>query len=266
MTRLLACAAASAAFWLAPSATGAAAPEDYARAMETRAPAIVTIKFVLRVAGGQFDEQEQEGETTGVLISPDGLVLCSSTQIGGLTNLYRALGLEADFTVTPDNVRVLVGDDVEGMEATVVARDSELDLAWVRISEPPEEGLPFVDVDAAAEAELPALGSEILAVARLPEYYGRSNVIVEGRVAGRVTKPRLYLAPSQELGAEAGVPVFAAADASFLGMLVLVTPEAEDLGVEANPERVREMIGVFVLPADRVARATQRAREAVGFE
>jgi len=252
-----------AALCAAPAAR-AAPPDSYRVLLEERAPAIVTIKFVLRVSGGQFGEEEQEGETSGVLISADGLVLCSSTQIGGFAGLYRAMGMEADFTVTPENVRVLIGDDVEGVEATVVARDSELDLAWVQITEPSDDGYPFIDVDAAGADAAP--GTEILAVGRLPEYYGRSRIVIAGAVAGLTTKPRKYLVPSQQLGAEAGVPVFAAADASFVGMLVLVTPEAEDVGGAPGADRIREMIGVFVLPAADVARATARAREAAGVE
>jgi hypothetical protein len=250
---------------LFPFASGAsgASPEAYAAALADRAPAVVTIKFTLRVSGGQFGEDEQEGETTGFLISADGLVLCSSTQIGGFASLYRAMGMPVDFTVTPDKVRVLIGDDVEGVEATVVARDSELDLAWVKITEPSDEGHPFIDVTQSREA--PA-GSEILSIGRLPEFYGRTHVIVGGRIAGETTKPRRYLVPSQELGGEAGVPVFTGDDAAFVGMLVLVTPEAEDLGADAGMERVQEMIGVFVLPAAEVAKATDRAREAAGVE
>lgn len=262
-TRPLAAAFALAALCASVPAQGAS-PKAYAAALETRAPAIVTIKFTLRVAGGQFGEEEQEGETTGVLISDDGLALCSSTQIGGFASLYRAMGMQADFTVTPDKVRVLIGDDVEGVDATVVARDSELDLAWVRIAEPRAEGYPFVDVERAGPAAPP--GSELLAIGRLPEFYGRAHVVVDGVVAGETTKPRRYLVPSQSLGAEAGVPVFSGDDAAFVGMLVLVTPEAEDLGAAPDMDRVREMIGIFVLPASEVAAATARAREAAPVE
>jgi hypothetical protein len=242
----------------------AAPPDAYRSLLERRAPAIVTIKFVLRVSGGQLGEEEQEGEASGVLISQDGLVLCSSTQIGGFASLYRAMGMEADFTVTPENVRVLIGDDVEGVEATVVARDSELDLAWVQITEPGEEGYPFVDVEEAGADMSP--GTELLAIGCLPEYYGRARVVVGGHIAGMTTKPRPYIVPSQELAAEAGVPVFTADENAFVGMLVLVTPEAEDVGGALNSDRIREMIGVFVLPASDVARATARAREAAAVE
>ncbi|MFG0275698.1 MAG: trypsin-like peptidase domain-containing protein [Phycisphaerales bacterium] len=250
---------------LFPFASGASAasPEAYAAALADRSPAVVTIKFTLRVSGGQFGEDEQEGETTGFLISSDGLVLCSSTQIGGFANLYRAMGMPVDFTITPDKVRVLIGNDVEGVEATVIARDSELDLAWVKITEPREEAYPHIDVAQTATA---SPGDEILAIARLPEFYGRSHVIIGGRIAGETTKPRRYMVPSQELGAEAGLPVLTGDDAAFLGMLVLVTPEAEDLGADAGMERVQEMIGVFVLPAAEVAKATARARETAGVE
>lgn len=245
-------------------AAHAAPPDEYRTLLERRASAIVSVKFVLRVTGGQVGEEEQEGEASGVLISPDGLVLCSSTQIGGYAGLYRAMGMQPDFTVTPENVRVLIGDDVEGVEATVVARDSELDLAWVRITEPDGDGYAFVDVSESA-ADAPA-GTEIMAIGRLPEYFGRARVVLAGRVTGATTKPRRYLVPSQELAVEAGVPVFTGEDGGFVGMLVLVTPEAEDLGGALDTERIREMIGVFILPASEVARATARAREAAGVE
>ncbi len=56
---------------------------DYQRILKDNSPAIVTIKFVMKikVAG---KSKESESETTGVMIDPKGLILCSNTEMGGL--------------------------------------------------------------------------------------------------------------------------------------------------------------------------------------
>ena len=235
--------------------------EDYERVMEMRADTLVTVKFVLRIAGG-FGEEEQESETTGVLVSDDGLVLCSNAQIGGFAGLWRAMGRPVDFTVTPTNVKVLVGDDHEGVEARVVARDSELDLAWVRIGEPREGGYPFIDLNDIPEREARA-GDVLLSVSRLAEFFGRAPVVSEGRVSGVTTKPRRLIVPSASLGSEPGDPVFGAGG-EFVGFVVIVAPEEEDVAADVSMEKRQEMIGVFALPAGVVASATRRAIETEG--
>ncbi len=142
----------------------------YAELIKTKSPALVTVKFVLKMG-----ESERESEITALLIEANGLVLCSSMRLGGMFRM-------SNMSVTPTDLKVFVGDDTEGLEAKLVSRDSELDLAWVRIKDPGKD-LPFVDLSKSAS---PKPGDRLLSMKRLGMYFDRGVVVTEGPVSGRV--------------------------------------------------------------------------------
>jgi hypothetical protein len=214
---------------------------------------VVTIKCILRFSGGGQD-QEQEQVTNGVMIDPSGIIVCSNFEIGGNTELLRALS-GVEMTITQSDVRVLIGDDTEGVPATIVARDSELDLAWLKIDEQDEAGYTFLDITSGADIKT---GSRVYSVTRTSEYFGRAAIITEGRIAAEIMMPRRMLVPDNSLNAEHGIPVLSE-DRGFAGLVVLYAPDPEDLDLVEDPS---EMVGSFILPASEVLDATIRAREA----
>ena len=113
---------------------------NYSALLEQVGPAFVTVKFVLKVQN-QYGNRESEAEMTGVMIDPSGLVLCGNTKLGS-ARMARSLGGSA----TPTDIKVLIGDDTEGLEARVLARDSELDLAWVQIKKPGDRKFVALDL------------------------------------------------------------------------------------------------------------------------
>ena len=110
---------------------------EYKALVDKHAPCVITIKFVLKVKSGG-EEQEHESEASGVMIGAKGLVLCSNTRMGGVRGL----------NAKPTDMKILVGDDTEGVEATFLARDSELDLAWLQIKEPGDKKYQSLDLTA----------------------------------------------------------------------------------------------------------------------
>src|SRR5438093_919086 len=90
-------------------AGAAARPDDdgagFKKLLDDVSPSIVTVKLVLKFSGGG-GEAQQETETVGVMIDPKGIVLCSSIKTGGMPP-----GREGAGSVTPSDVKVLVGDD-----------------------------------------------------------------------------------------------------------------------------------------------------------
>lgn len=218
-----------------------------------RAPAIVSIKLTLRISG-TFGEQEQEIEAAGALIGDDGLVLVSNTMVGGDNAYTRSQGI----TVTPTEVKVLIGDDTEGVQARVVTRDSLLDLAWIQIEEPAEGGYASVSFKNAPKAKP---GDRIYVVTRTTEFFGRSPMVNEGHIGGQITKPRALLSPAGAIGPQIGLPVFND-EGVAIGFMIVVTPEEEELAMSDDSADT----GIFVLPAADVARATARAREAAAAE
>lgn len=258
---------------LATSAAPCGESAEYQKLLSDKSDALVTVRFVLKLKMGgmmaAMGDQESENEITGVMIDPQGVVLCSNTQLGGFTAMMsRFMGsMGGNISATPTDLRVLVGDDTEGVEAKLIARDSELDLAWVRIKDPGGKTYRHVDLTAAAK---PEIGQRIVVIRRLGKHYARSAVITEGHIGGITTKPRDLYIPSIEVAMAYGMPVYFP-DGRLLGVLVMQLPEVED--VAPNPMamlsqmgNMQEMMAGFILPAAEVAKATRRAMESAEAE
>ncbi len=251
-----------------PASTRADGPAEYEKWLAEKSPALVTIKFVLKVKmggmmGGMGD-QESDSEVTGVMIDPKGLILCSNTQLGGFTGMMRRFmgPTGGSITAAPTDIKVLVGDDTEGLEAKLVARDTELDLAWVRIKEPGDAKFDHCDFSNAAT---PTIGQRLFAVRRMGKFFDRVAAVSEGRVGGVTTKPRDLYVPAGNLWIGLGLPVFNT-DGTVVGVGIMQLPDAED--AEMNPMsmlgdlfNMQDMMGGLILPAPEVVKATKRALE-----
>ncbi len=224
-------------------------PAQYQQLLDTRGPAIVHIKFILKINMGGEDRQ-QEAEAPGVIIDPQGLVLASSTHMGGISKLLAGRG--ANVSATPTDIKVFIGDDTEGLEATLQARDSDLDLAWVKIKDLKDRKLEAVDFTKGRD---PVLGEIIRSLRPMPRYFDRALVVGESRIGAMIHKPRdLYLG-TNPVAPMFGLPVFAA-DGTVVGFSVLQIPE--DGGPAAG--RFQDATNM-ILPATKVAKATALARE-----
>ncbi len=220
---------------------------DFQKLLAEKTPAIVTIKFVLKTKS-RWGESDNEQEATAVVIEPDGLVLCSKTELGGPAAYFRDSG-----TSTPTDIKVLIGDDTEGLDAKLIARDSELDLMWLRIKDPGERKFAYVDLRKSA---VPRIGDYIYSVRRMDKYFDRIAVVGEGRIGGVTEKPRKLYVPSG-VGGSLGLPVYNAGG-KLIGVPIRLTPDREEL------ESSRGMYGGWglILPAEEVVKATRRAKEA----
>lgn len=226
---------------------------DYGKIREKAAPAMVNVKCVLKVQG-PGGSRETESEFTALMIDRKGLVLCSSMNLG-LAGWMRRMG-----SVTPTDIKVLIGDDTEGVKAKLLAGDSELDLSWLQIEEPNEDGYDYVDFSKSRSA---SLGERIVGVKQLDKYFDRAVVVSEGRIGGRTSKPRELLVPSGGLETEVGMPVFAI-DGSPIGVVVTQSPDSEDMDM-----RRRLFSGgtpAFILPVEELSKATKRAQAAAESE
>jgi len=223
---------------------------DYQKLLADKVPATVTVKFVLKVKSS-WGESEAEREVTGAVIAADGLVLCANSQLGGGPWLRRSGG-----TATPTDIKVLIGDDTEGREAKIIARDTELDLSWLRI-EPPGERLALISMEQPAT---PEIGERLYTVSRLAKYFDRIPVVRETRLGGITTKPRKLYVPSGGSG-ELGLPVYNARG-EVVGVSISQIPDP------AETQAGGGFFGgeVLILPAEEVTKATRRALEAARDE
>lgn len=234
-------------------ATAVAQPASVAGFAETKAKAVVSIKMSLKYEGS-FGEQERETEIVGVVIDPSGLVLCANSQSGGVppSMASRMSGV----TVTPREIKVLVGDDSEGLDAKLIARDSELDLAWVKITDTKGAALAAVDL---GTATTPSLGDELVSIGRLSKFFDRATMLTFCRVSAITKKPRHLIMPSDMN--DLGIPVFTTGG-GFVGVTIVQLPEAD----EDDEQNVRAQLrglgaSMVILPAAEVAEATRRAME-----
>ena len=255
---LAACAASLVLIAGTPSALAAQpAPSasEYTSLVKNKTNALVTVKFVLKVSGGG-QEDERESETTGVMIEGDGLVLASNTQTGGINEAMKQY-VRQGFSIQPKDIKILVGDDIEGVEAKVIARDSELDLAWIKVQKAPEKPYEFIDLSKSA---VPALGDRLIAVERMGKFFDRAPIVVEGRLGAIVSKPRQLYIPQTDLVNTLGLPVFNAGG-ELVGISILQLPSADE-SEDGGRSMMGRAGGGTILPAAEVISATERAKAA----
>lgn len=241
--------------------------DDFQSFMKEKTPSLVTIKYVLKIKmgamfGGRGD-QESETEVTGVMINPKGLILCSNTQLGGFTSLIQRFMGEAGANISakPTEMKVLIGDDTEGLEAEFVARDSELDLAWIQIKEPGDKNFDYVDFTKSAK---PEIGMPLRTISRMGKYFDRCIVVGEARVGGIARKPRELYIPTTDTSSSMGLPIYTE-DGKVVGVTILQLPDAEDsmggsMSMFNRMSRSRDM-RCMMLPVEQVIKATSRAKE-----
>lgn len=241
---------------LVPGTVSPRPEEDasYKKAMDAAGPTLVTVKFVLKIEGGgdMSGLGDQEMEATGFLLDGKGLVVCSNIQMGGYASFMARGG-----TVTPTDVKVLIGDDTEGKKAKVLTRDTELDLAWVKLDEDSTTELQHINMEKGVAA---SIGSKLLLVGHMAKFFDRALFVNEGKVCGVTEKPRKLLAASKTLvtdRSDLGMPVFNS-DGDVVGMVVLQLPDAESQASDTSGDLGG---GPMILPAAEVVRATKRALE-----
>jgi hypothetical protein len=222
---------------------------DFEKMVAEKSQAVVTVKFVMKIKGAQ-GEAENESEAAGVMIESDGVLLCSNSQLGGGPMMRPGV------SATPTELKVLIGDDTQGIDARLIARDSELDLCWLRIKEPKDRKFACVEL---AKAALPKLGERLYTLTRLGKYFDRALVVRETRLGGVAKKPRSLLVPSPSLG-DLGLPVFSESG-ELVGVTVVQLPDAEELQAASSMSAFTGARGL-ILPAAEIARATKRAKDA----
>ncbi|MBX3387424.1 MAG: trypsin-like peptidase domain-containing protein [Phycisphaeraceae bacterium] len=232
---------------VAAAADGANDPM-FARLSGQVGPALVKVKMILK--GGMMGDQGREIEVEGTMIESDGLVLVSNALIGGM---MARMGRGA---LTPTDVKVLIGDDTEGLTARVLARDSELDLAWVKIDDAKAKGQTFTHVDLTSSGQA-AQGDRLYSVSRMGKFFGQALAVSEGRCSAVTSKPRKLIVPSATVMANYGQPAFNG-DGKCVGVFVVQLPEDDDM----SGGQGQGFEGPMILPASEVVAATKRAKEA----
>jgi S1-C subfamily serine protease len=230
---------------------------EYETLRSERTPAYVTVKYVQKTQSS-WGDWDGEMEVTGLMVAPTGLVMCSNTLLGGGSG--RWYGGRS----VPTEIKILIGTDTEGLDATFIARDTELDLAWLQIDEPGARTFTHLDLDAAAQdAPAPQLGERILTLGRMGKYYGEEWLVSEGWVAGRTTKPRNLYVVRGWLDTDPGLPVYTS-DGAVVGVAAVQRPNRDE--VAGSPPNLTARGSGLILPIATVHKATVRAKEILAEE
>lgn len=216
----------------------AADPAEAGRAILAQyQQAVITAKLVVnyQVTIGERDQKnESKSEAIATLIDPAGLAVISLSAIDPgktLEDMFarqmRRAGQKVDFTVTSEvtDLKLVLADGNE-LDATVVLRDKDLDLAYLRPKEKPAKPLPHVDLSNDATAKVL---EEVVAIYRLGKIADRVPTASLERINAIVERPRLFyvLGPGQG-SSGVGSPVFQT-DGKLLGIVLIrsVAPESD---------------------------------------
>lgn len=259
---------------LAPAAEAANA-EVY-ETVAARAESIVTVSFVLRIKIEGGGDREIESEADCLMVGADGLVLCSNTELGGYVSMLGRMigGGRLTASGSAAEIKVSYDDDTEGTPARLLTRDTERDLAWLRLEPDAGEALsagPYLDLAADAAELVP--GETFYAIRRMHRFFDRVPVVVEGAIGAVTTQPRHLMVPALPLEIGFGLPVFDHRGV-FAGITVMQTPTAEEAqSLMANPmsflgsaAKAGDMVGGLILPASEIAKATALAREIIAAD
>lgn len=225
---------------------------EYQQLRKSYSPALVTVRYVQKTQGN-FGDFAGENEINAVMIEPTGLVLCSNTLLGGMRSRLR------EGRAVPTDIKILVGDDTEGRDAKFVARDTELDLAWLQIKDPGDHPFPCIDLPAAVQAGVkPKLGQRLLSLGVMGRYFGQEVLVSEGVVAGRTHKPRELYVVRGGLDTDPGLPVFTS-KGELVGFACIQQPDPDE--ISGNPANMLARGRGLILPVETVAKATTSAKQ-----
>lgn len=228
---------------------------NYSTIVSDRSPAMANIKFVLSLEF-QGQSQDIEMEAMGLMIDSKGLLVLSNSEMGGGMQMIRR-GIAG----TPKDIKIMLGDDTEGVPAKLIGRDSELDLAWLRIDKPSDKGYSSIDL---AKAAMPKIGETLVGIDRMSKYFDHAPVIFTTSVGGITKKPRTLYIPSGGLVLGMGLPMFTTSG-EFVGISSVQMPNADsedDVGSRGRERLSYFDQGLKVMPAAELATATARAVEA----
>jgi len=210
------------------SAAPAQTPDERAAAREVikkKGDAVVMVTATLKIranVAGTEQTTDQQAQGNGTVLDSTGLTVLSLSTLQPDDMMARSLsfrvqpGTRVDVSSEPSGIRMHLGDGRD-VPARLVLRDQDLDLAFVKPTEPLSPPVSALDMPAARASILDLL----FVIQRTSETSGWSTAASFGIVQLVIDKPRLYyqIAMPTIGGSALGSPVF---DASgrFVGVVV----------------------------------------------
>jgi len=222
---------------------------------------VVKMKFSLPGMGGQANESKQD--VTGTVVDPSGLTVLalSSCEPGDMIqNVMAGMSDEdAKFKMETElsDVKLLLDDGTE-VPATIVLRDKDLDLAFVRPLSKPASQMTALDLSKSGSAQVL---DQVITLNRLGNAAGRAYAASVERISAVVQRPRLFYIPGSEMTSTAlGSPAFSL-DGNILGVFVMRTVSQKGGGLSLFNFRPQGLTTI-ILPAADILKAARQAPEA----
>jgi hypothetical protein len=185
--------AAAAALVSAQTADERAAARDF---IKRKGDAVVMVLATIKVrasVGGQEQTFDQQAQANGTVLDSSGLTVLSLSTLQPDDVMTRTIslrvqpGTKVDVTSEPSAVRMHLSDGRE-LQARLVLRDTDLDLAFIRPTEAPPSPLTSIDAPAAR----PLLMDPLLVIQRTSEASGWTIAATFSSVQYVIDKPRTY--------------------------------------------------------------------------
>jgi len=228
--------------------------ESAARATaEQNGKAVVTVRLVLKLkTGGQ--EHEQKVEAPGVVIDPTGLTVASASSIDPSGAFRRMLDGQRQRMNIESEVKepVILLEDGTELEAAVVLKDTDLDLAFIR---PRDARLKLPAVALKPRAGTVPLLTRIYVLGRLSKLGNRALSVATGEVRAYVRGPAPYYVADGESSAFVGSVAYTA-DGVPLGVFV----KRFATTIDSSSGRGSDSVMTVLRPVDKVLELAAQAR------
>ena len=224
--------------------------------------AVVTISVVIKQqfsAGGMSQDDESKMEVTGTVIDESGLTVCALSETDPSGLMQRLMGsMMQDMNISSEvtEAKILMRDGSE-VPVRVVLRDKDLDLAFLRPTEPLDEPMAFVDTSAPAEVDLL---DQLFVLNRLGKVAARSYAVAIERIECVVERPRRFYIPGKDpTNSGLGCPAFDT-DGNLVGFMVLRSmATGGGGGMMSMLGGMQDGIAPIILPASDVTEIAAQA-------
>ena len=180
----------------------------------------VSLKVRMSMGGREVQSMDDTVEAVATVIDPSGLTVMSLSSLDPGAMMSRLMGAASQgadkmsIVSEPTDVRIRLADGKE-LPATIVLRDQDLDLAFIRPTAKPAAALVAINL---ADAETPSILEDLVVLGRLARVGGWAPSASVYGVAAIMERPRTFFVLNGPAGT--GMPAFRA-NGKLAGLLTI---------------------------------------------
>ncbi|MEO5896167.1 MAG: serine protease [Vicinamibacterales bacterium] len=181
----------------------------------------VSLKVRMSMGGREVQSMDDTLEAVATVIDPSGLTVMSLSTLDPGAMMSRLMGSaggsgdqKMSIASEPSDVRIRLPDGRE-LPATIVLRDQDLDLAFIRPTTRPATPLTAVNL---ADAGRPAVLDDVVVLSRLGRVGGWTSAAMLYTISAIIEKPRTFFVLNGQAGT--GTPAFLA-NGKIVGVLTI---------------------------------------------